>query len=151
MRVDCAVQASELTIDPSFRVLIYSIEQHNVTMCCYLLMCEMTTNDCEVTLQTAIERRWEWVAIIAEERVTQKQRTLLRGHASRIFEYRKGDNVCLIKGWWMTSERQSNHRATSRYGTPQQGIGNCYTCRRAMKIFAGGQLDFINPEICSAT
>ena len=106
LTVDCAVRGSELTLDPSFSVLIDSIEQHDVTMRCYLPLYEMTANDSEATLQTAIERRLEWVAIIAEDRVTQKQRTLLRRHASRIFEYSKGDNVCLRKGWWMTGERK---------------------------------------------
>ena len=85
-------------IDPCFGVLIDSIEQHDVTMRCYLPLYEMTANDSEVTFQTAIERRLELVAIIAEDRVTQKQRTLLRRHASRISEYSKGDNVCLRKG-----------------------------------------------------
>ena len=122
-------------------------------MRCYLPLYEMTTNDCEVTLHTAIERRLQWMAIIDEDRVTQKQRTLHRRQASRIFEYSKGNHVCpsLEKvGARQAKESQSSHRATFQYGAPKQDIANHYTCRRAMKFFAGGQLDFIKPGICSA-
>ena len=53
LRVVCAVRGSELTIDPSFGILIDSIAQHNETMCCHL----------------------------AKDKVIQKQQTLLRRHA----------------------------------------------------------------------
>ena len=123
LRVEQAVGAFDLTIDPSFgRRAPSATPPPPRPKRSYIALYEMTVQEAEETLQARTRAGEEWVAIVSDSQATRRQRAILRRHAVRIHEYSKGDSICLRKGWWMTGERKLT-KAISSFSIWRSTVG----------------------------